>query len=64
MKKFIAGFLTCLVLMSGFYVLAESQQWTALRATFDVYVNGKKIRKRQTYSCHRGQYIFAAKGHR
>jgi len=43
MKKFIAGFLTCLVLMSGFYVLAESQQWTALRATFDVYVNGKKF---------------------
>lgn len=42
MKKFCAGFLTCLVLVSGISVFANSQ-WTALKATFDVYVNGKKF---------------------
>lgn len=42
MKKFCAGFLACLVLVSGISVFANSQ-WTALKATFDVYVNGKKF---------------------
>ncbi len=43
MKKYFAGFLTCLILMSGFYALAESQQWTALRATFDIFINDQKF---------------------
>jgi len=29
--------------MSGFYALAESQQWTALRATFDIFINDQKF---------------------